>query len=377
MSEQSNQIPNVYETLRNSMLRLYQQYVDNIGDNIQSDVSTKQGEEDNEEMSKDRLMIFLTNLQQYNIFGNNDQSKVFMDNVILDETYGETRVIAKHDIPSGNVITLVPCDLGHFGRDKAAYCFYSPYLVNETFSSTEDRQNYFTDMIKNGVQVAINTERSFFASSRNKSDSAFLGHFVRDGATDFTDKRKYLTSSLEKRNCDLKLEKDFVSPFLPIVACKDIAAGEEIFISKGIRHYFKPDVNINDIKFIMARGKDCDAFCESTNGPIVQEFKSYTGDKRVACFAQDDQVLCSLFLIAKDKTTVPENTKYSYNNRARFPDCEFIYSPVFGTKSPVINDQVYTGFLQQIVTEIPIIFFCKDEENMELYTTAGFEKLHV
>jgi hypothetical protein len=359
-----------YSKIRGPMVNMFNDYSQDI-DLDGKDVSFKQGKVDDEKMSRDKHCFFLSNLQSYNVFGS-EGAKILLDNVELREHDGDKRVFAKRDLKDGDIITLIPADIVGFNRGEACYTYYSDFLSDYKFESEEARKEHFESMIRTAM-IPLSEEKQIFSSALNCENPAFLGHFVTDGATDFRDKRNYLTSSLKARNADIKTENGDL-PFVPIVASKDITAGSEIFISNGVRYWFGEKINPRNVKYIVLENERANLICESfSQDPSIQTFKNSDKQKLFIALSYGERIISSLFLIEKESGHVPSSVRAIYSNDQIHTDSDKVtYCPIFGNRSSDVSDDMYTVFLANISKDNKVHFYSTDEEIVDFYIKAGF-----
>lgn len=365
---------NTYLSIRNSMKVLFSEFESEV-DLSNSTVSVSHGEKENDELAKNKHAVFLTALQGYNVFGSkSSKSNVVLDNVKLNNIEGVSHLIATKTIKKDSIITNIPADLLAFAKEKDCSLYYSDFLQKQSFESDKEREDHFKNMITK-TAFTIGDGKQIYSSVLNKSNPAFLGHFALDGANDFNDKRNYLVSSLAARNSMIKLENNHDSPFLPLVATKDINEGDEIFISKGVVHWFGKKTDLGEVKYVVLENKECDPICESfQDNEQVQIFKNSECEKCFASIVNKKEVISSLFLLSEG--IAPKTTKYSYSNNHLHPGKPKL-SPVYGTRSPEVNDDVYITFLSRLCQDFNVEFYADDEESINIYIKAGFIKTEV
>lgn len=370
-----NQITNnTYLSIRNSMKVLISDF-EIEADLTNSTVSVSQGENENKELSKNKHAVFLTSLQGYNVFGTkSSKSNVIMDNVKLKNVNGTSHLIATKNIEKDSIITIIPVDMLAFSKEKDCSLYYSDFLQKQIFESDKAREEHFKEMIAK-TAFTIGEGKQIFSSILNKSNPAFLGHFALDGANNFQDKRKYLVSSLEARNSMIKLENNHDSPFLPLVATKNITKGDEIFISKGVVYWFGKKTDLGEVKYVVLENEKSDPVCESfQNNEQVQIFKESKCEKCFASIVNAKDVISSLFLLSDG--IPPKSAKYIYTNNHLHPG-KTKFSPVYGSRSPDVNDDVYITFLSRLCQDFNIEFYADDEESINIYIKAGFLKTSI
>lgn len=147
-------------------------------------------------------------------------------------------VFAKRDIQKGELLTFYPGDKVNFAPNKdshidghKAFVFWSKRMENK-YGHDEcinvDLGDYKFDIDDRWI---VYGDPSF------TDDASYLGHLINDGAKPNDNPKSiqiYCKISKVKANCDFR---DLKSLHLAIVATKDISAGEELFISYGVRYW--------------------------------------------------------------------------------------------------------------------------------------------
>lgn len=319
-------------------------------------ICTNVGKDENVEFEKDKQAFIATQFQSLDIIGEIPQLPLCLSNVRLGDSEGKGKgIFAKHEIPEGTVITMYPVDMCEVYDDKSRYLYYSELMMNFTQESEETGQEVFQESVLR-YSVDLDSNRKVVALKVNTSNAAFLGHMANDGATDFTSKKAYLTTSIRAHNAVIKKIPDDHSYLLALVATRRIAEGEEIFRIYSASYWFRIPSNINYVEYEDEKCNDIAKQFTRVVGPdFMKAFIKFKRSKRICAYIENGNVVCCAFLINKKGA---ETDEYKYASIHHHADTQnYVFKVSFMNKAEPVPDFIFSEFMGQVGKRYPCVVF--------------------
>ncbi len=148
-------------------------------------------------------------------------------------------VFANQDIKAFEIVTFYPADvvLCHSKTNDDSLCMFST-AFQKKFSSVAEQTKECLDCVDKIFDLSPSISIQAHPLIHDGSNNNFLGHFINDGCVKdpfSVSEEEYIAQVMMTTNCKMKATKNGLC--LPVIALKDIHAGQELTTCYGYRYW--------------------------------------------------------------------------------------------------------------------------------------------
>ena len=134
-------------------------------------------------------------------------------------------VFATKFIPKDTLITFFPVDI------------IKMYFGTKSFNILNPDINNDTDFKHLDYSLVLNDKCKLIGSPKLTSNTAYIGHIINDGYKYVGNADKYMKKSIKLANVKYEIFDIDCPRFIPIIAIRDINAGEELLMTYGLQRW--------------------------------------------------------------------------------------------------------------------------------------------